>query len=427
MIQLQFLNYLLDSNDISILTANNLNKDFFPDYKDEWEFVEKHVWNYGKIPDKETFANKFKKFEFIKVNEPPSFLIQNLYSEYNTRKMAEGYNKVRELLINGETDKAIELTNQLTENLQTGLSIQSVDIIKDQSRYDEYLKKVEGSDEYFVTTGFPELDAITGGFNRKEELAVIAARTNNGKSWIMAKCAVAAAKAGLRVGIYSGEMGVSEEAYRIDTLIGHVSNFSIAKGKPHIEVKYKKYLENLPSLVKGSIRILTPAMINGPATVNALRAFIEKDNLDILFVDQLSLLEDIHHEKVHHERMANISKDLKNLQVMKRIPIIEVSQLNRTKNEDGSVDNTQISQSDRIAQDATMIIMVQKDKETVKLCLTKSRASENNKVLTYFTDLDNGEFEFVPEEETDVKDKLNKQRAQQMNLDLNSDFGDDPF
>lgn len=43
MIQLQFLNYLLDSNDISILTANNLNKDFFPDYSDEWEFVEKHV------------------------------------------------------------------------------------------------------------------------------------------------------------------------------------------------------------------------------------------------------------------------------------------------------------------------------------------------------------------------------------------------
>lgn len=32
MIQLQFLNYLLDTNDVSILTANDLNTGFFPEY-----------------------------------------------------------------------------------------------------------------------------------------------------------------------------------------------------------------------------------------------------------------------------------------------------------------------------------------------------------------------------------------------------------
>ena len=35
-------------------------------------------------------------------------------------------------------------------------------------------------------------------------------------------------------------------------------------------------------------------------------------------------------------KVANISKAIKNLQVMKQIPIVAVSQMNRTKNEDKS-------------------------------------------------------------------------------------------
>ena len=37
--------------------------------------------------------------------------------------------------------------------------------------------------------------------------------------------------------------------------------------------------------------------------------------------------------KILLKKAANISRDLKNLQVMKRIPIISVSQMNRTKND----------------------------------------------------------------------------------------------
>ena len=51
-----------------------------------------------------------------------------------------------------------------------------------------------------------------------------------------------------------------------------------------------------------------------------------------------------------HRERANISKDIKNLQVMSRIPIISVSQMNRTKNDDGEQDTTQIGLSDRIGQ-----------------------------------------------------------------------------
>ena len=81
--------------------------------------------------------------------------------------------------------------------------------------------------------------------------------------------------------------------------------------------------------------------------------------------------------------MNNISKDLKKLQVMKKIPIISVHQQNRTSSDDGDFNTTQIAGSDRIGQDSTMVIFLEKKDDVMKLHLKKSRDSENNKVLTY--------------------------------------------
>ena len=98
-------------------------------------------------------------------------------------------------------------------------------------------------------------------------------------------------------------------------------------------------------MFSGSLKVITPAMINGPAGVQALKAFIQKEDLDILFVDQHSLLEDDRHARNPVDRAANISRDLKNLQVMCHIPIIAVSQQNRELAENGA--GTQnIAQSD---------------------------------------------------------------------------------
>ena len=65
MIQLQFLNALLESKDSSLLLINNLNEDLFCDYKDEYNFIVNHLNEYGTIPDKVTFLSKFPEFDII--------------------------------------------------------------------------------------------------------------------------------------------------------------------------------------------------------------------------------------------------------------------------------------------------------------------------------------------------------------------------
>lgn len=96
---------------------------------------------------------------------------------------------------------------------------------------------------------------------------------------------------------------------------------------------------------------------------------------------------------------SNISKDLKNLQVLKRIPIIAASQQNRGDTEESGVSLKNISQSDRIGQDSTTVIACENKDNVFKMTLIKSRDSLSNQSIRYAVDLDRGIFDYIPEED----------------------------
>lgn len=391
MIQLQFLNYLLSTGDSSLIFVNNLTKEFFSDYPREYEYIVSHIKDYGNIPDTVTFLSKFPKFDIIEVNESPDYLVDKLYRDKNTRALADVFNDVKNSLVAGDLDKAMDIYLNSVDDMSQAKHIESVDILRDTSRYEAYLERCDNFDKYYVKTGFKELDEIIGGWDREEELATIVARSNQGKSWILFKCAVAAVEQGLNVGLYSGEMSERKVGYRVDTLISNISNTALTKGDRSVQNEYKRYLDELPTRFKGSLKILTPNMIDGPAGVSALRAFIERDKLDILFIDQHSLLEDDRRARQPFEKAANISRDLKNLQTLKKIPIVAVSQQNRTSTENG-VGLEHVAQSDRIAQDSTIVIFFEQKDGTMTMHLVKSRDSANMKDLKYSINLNNGTF-----------------------------------
>ena len=401
MIQLQVLNRILSTNDLSLVILNNLTSEYFSDYKQEFNFICDHSSQYGNVPDLATFLSVFPDFDVIEVTETSKYLIEELYRDFNKRKLAKVFNKVREYLNNNQTDDALACYLSASDEMREAVSLDAVDIIRDTSRYKAYIDRSKDFSKFYIKTGFDELDKIIGGWDRNDELATIVARSNVGKSWALLKCAVKAAECGYTVGIYSGEMSINKVAYRIDTLISHISNRGMTQGNTDIQVSYKKYLDNLSNMIPGSIKILTPAMINGPAGVNALRSFIEKEHLDMLCIDQHSLLEDDRKARNPVEKASNISKDLKNLQVLKRIPIIAVSQQNRTTPENGEVNLTQISQSDRIGQDSTTVIILEQDAGKLTLNLVKSRDAAAGKKLYYALDFDKGIYNYIPGEGDD--------------------------
>lgn len=406
MIQLQFLNKLISSKDTSILLMNNITEDFFSDYRDEYAFIRDHISKYGNCPDMVSFLDKFPDFDVVEVNETTSYLVDELYQDYNKRKLARVFNRVRELINADKIDEAMSVYTSAASDVIQSTHLETVDIFQDTSRYDAYVDKCFDYDRFYIKTGFDELDELIGGWDRYEELATIVARPGIGKSWVLHTIAVAAAKQGMRVGIYSGEMSENKVGYRIDTLISHISNSSIMRGNSEVQVEYKKYMEELPKKFTGTIKVLTPAMINGAAGVTALRAFIEKEKLDILCVDQHSLLEDDRKARNPVDKAANISRDLKNLQVLKKIPIIAVSQQNRETGIDGKVGTANVAQSDRISQDSTVMVFLEQKDRVLTLNLVKARDSVAGAKLQYAVDLNRGIFQFIPNDTNSSEEQM---------------------
>lgn len=424
MIQLQVLNYILDTKDTNFLIYNNIDSSFFSDYKNEFKYIFDHISAYNKVPDKESFLSQFPNFDVIKVTETAEYLINELYKDKNTRTLAKTFNNIRDLLNQGKVEDAMSLFSSSSQSISKEIKMNAVDILHDTSRYDAFIERSNDFSKYYLKTGFKELDELIGGWDRQEELATIVARPGVGKSWLLLKTACASAEQGLNVGIYSGEMTDRKVGYRIDTLIGHLSNRKILQGDISIQNDYKKYLDNISNTITGSIKILTPSMINGYASVTSLKAFIEKEKLDALFIDQHSLLEDDRKAKNPVDRAANISRDLKNLQVLKKIPIISVSQQNRSSTENG-VDTSNVAQSDRISQDSTILIFIEKKDNIMTLNLIKSRDSVNAKKLQYAVDFDKGIFTYIPTETDGLKGSECEQLRDEFEQNISN--GDDVF
>jgi replicative DNA helicase len=402
--QCQTLNKIITKKDFSLVSLNNLTEDYFFNYRAEFNYIKKHYDTYRNIPDAHTFLNQFPDFDLFEVNEPDNYLIEQLVKDYNQSYLAQRFNGIKKMLENDDVSGAMQYFLGSVDNLRQGTSMTCTNIMEDISRYDRYIDMEVNKCKYFISTGFKELDKIITGIDRRNENMVIAARTGVGKSWLLLAMAAAASRQGLAVGIYSGEMSVDKVAYRIDTLIGNIDNKKISRGELFYKDHYKNYLDSLKCSKYGPIKVLTPNDIAGPATVDALQAFIEKEHLDILFIDQYSLLEDTSRAKVAHEKVANISKAVKNLQVLKQIPIISVSQMNRTKNEDKTQDTTQIALSDRIGQDATIILMLDKQESEdpahkgshkVTLNLVKSRDGGDGRKLDYLWDFNTGIYKYI--------------------------------
>lgn len=384
--QFQILNKVLASKDYSIIESNNLTVDYFYTYRAEFNYIKDHYSKFGLIPDIRTFTEVFPEFKVESVQEPVNFLVSELQREYASRQAATLYNIIKDKLESGDIEEAMQLIN--TAHISLGSATSSTDISKDFSRLDRFKDRVNGNNGSYLSTGFYELDKMIGGIDTQNENMVIVARTGVGKSWILYKMAANAFALGKRVGIYSGEMSVDKVATRIDTILGHISNRGLNRGDPYVQAAYENYIQHFEAgtlgeivpnyLPGGCIEVLTPNDLGDLATVDQLKVFIEQKNLDILFVDQYSLLKDTSRAKQPFEQVANISKAIKNLQVLTQKPIIAVSQMNRTGGKDAAGDeieanSTQIGLSDRIGQDATTIIY-----------LSKRPISEEGKVLKTF-------------------------------------------
>lgn len=401
MYELQVLNRVLDNNSIQLLTFNNITEDYFTTYKDQYKFIINFYNKYNKVPSKETIQSQFvNNFEWLTVSDPDDFLIDRLKEE---KQFRDFYSKMKEAvnyMTGGKTDKAIEIMQIATQQATINKQHKCIDLIGDvKERYNGYIERVNNPNKSFVSTGLKELDDILGGWDLLNESATICARTGIGKSWMLIYFAAHAAKEGLRVGYYSGEMETDLVGYRLDTFLGGIANGSLTHGNENIKDKYKNYADTLNTVIKGHVYCITPDDFGGRVTISKLKAFIEKYDIQMLCVDQFSLLDDERGAKAPREQYINLSKDLRALQRLKKIPILSAVQLNRFDDRDGQSPTTKnIAESDRIGQDSTTVLIVERKNDNLILTIDKSRNAKSGDKLTYFWNTNMGILNYIPSE-----------------------------
>lgn len=399
MLDVQILSKVLTTRNIELITHNGLTSEYFPNYREEFNFIINHYKQYSSVPDKESFLSKFPEFTILNVQEDDGYLLDGISEEYLYNKTIPVLTKVKDLIAT-DSRQAVQYLQKQLPTLTNNLRLTAKDIVKDsEERINELERRKDG--KFFIKTGFPELDNALMGWQKGEDLVTIMGRTNEGKSWILLKFLEEAWKQNYRVGLFSGEMSSIQMGFRFDTVYRNFSNTVLTKGAQKIEI-YKEYIDDLKT--KNSFFIVTPEDLGGSATVSKLQSFIEKYELDILGVDQYSLMDDEFFQKGQPLRFKyeNISKGLFNLSCKYGIPVLAAVQANRqamNRSKSGVVEGPRlenISESDAIAHNSSRVLAIKQNDGKLEFEIVKNRIGGRNGKYIYRWLIDTGKFEYVP-------------------------------
>jgi len=427
MVSLQVLTKILNTKDYSIVLDNSLTEDYFEGYKEEFNFIDNHYKQYGQVPDKETFLSKFKDIPNLhEVSESDRYLIDTLQEEYLFRTAVPVVQKIADLL-QKDSNMAVEYMLSATKQLQPNYDINAIDIVHEGTdiRYEEYIKRRDEKDKWYFTTGFPELDEQIHGIQRGEELIVLFARVNQGKSWVLEKLCSHVWQLGFNVGYISPEMSASSIGYRFDTLLSNFSNRGLMWGNKNLdEEQYKKYLQELNEN-KHKFVVSTPLDFNNKITVSKIRNYVKKYKLDLIAIDGIKYITDERYKKGDNTTtsLTNISEDLMSLSMELKIPVLVVVQANRQgvneNGKDGTPDLDTIRDSDGISHNASKVVSLHQNRDNIlELAIKKQRFGPVGGILHYRWGIDTGEFVYIPssekpsvrEKEDTIMSENNKQK-----------------
>lgn len=420
-VELQILSKVIESHDFSIIEDNQITEEHFKDtgYEAEFDFIRNHYKSFGNVPDKATFLSAFPDIELVEVNESDNYLVDTLREEYLFRQSVPIVKNVAKIL-KRDANEAVEYMLQSVKSLQPNYGISGIDLIADaELRLEHYKDRVEHQDEWFFTSGFPELDEVIHGIQRGEELFVIYARTNQCKSWILEKIITHIWETGGNVGYISPEMGADSIGYRFDTLFKNFSNKDLMWGDTNIDVQaYEQHIRELKAH-KNKFMVSTPGDFNRKITVSKLRNYISKYKLDALAVDGIKYLTDERYKRGDNltTSLTNISEDLMSLSVELNIPIFVVVQSNRggvVEGDEGTPELEDIRDSDGIAQNASKVIALRQKDDTLEIGVKKQRNGKVGVHFKYNCDINTGKFTYIPnyeEQQSQPKEQRKRNKA----------------
>ena len=216
-----------------------------------------------------------------------------------------------------------------------------------------------------VTTGFVELDKKTAGL-QPSDLIIVAARPSMGKTtFAMNLCENAAMASDKPVLVFSLEMPAEQIMMRMIASLARVDQTKIRTGQNLEEAEWSKIASVFGMFKqKNNLYIddssgLTPTELRS----RARRVYRENGGLSMIMVDYLQLMRAPAFSDNRTLEIAEISRSLKALAKELEVPVVALSQLNRTLEQraDKRPVNSDLRESGSIEQDADLIMFIYRD------------------------------------------------------------------
>ena len=372
---------------------------YFSAYLNEITYIHDQKTNYGVIPSRFSFEAQFPDFVFVSVPEPVEFLEAKLGEYRRYLILVETFNKIKDLGDGDVRDAWAYIGAQYDKASMLDQS-EPMDIVKDVKERANLIQ--EYSKQKRIPTGFDEIDKVMyGGLSTVEELLVIVARTNSGKTWVCTRMMETAQKNGFPVAYYSPEMQAAYLGTRFDTWRGHFENNRLYKGDYSQE--YYDYIKNLQGDNTSAFVIEDKDFPDG-VSVRTLDPFIKKHGIKELIIDGISYMEDDHRTTRVQDKYKNIAQGLFKLSKKYGCAVVLVMQANReTKSKDDKGESIptlyNAEDSDQPGRIATHAFGIRQvfDKHVLDIGMLKSRIAINNsQVFSYAWDINTGQAQYIP-------------------------------
>ncbi len=211
-----------------------------------------------------------------------------------------------------------------------------------------------------VPSGFSRLDRLTSGWQRSD-LVIIAARPSMGKTaFALSMARNMAIDHNRKVALFSLEMSSIQLVNRLITAETEIAGDKIKNGRLNDE-EWKLLEKRIKKLVEAPVYIDdTPAISVFELRAKCRRLKAQK-KLDIVIVDYLQLMSGPPDAGSREQEVSQISRSLKGISKELNVPILALSQLNRSVELRGGSKRPQLSdlrESGAIEQDADMVIFI---------------------------------------------------------------------
>ncbi len=212
-----------------------------------------------------------------------------------------------------------------------------------------------------LNTGFPELDKMTSGW-QNSDLIIIAARPAMGKTaMVLSMCKNMAVNYSTHVAIFSLEMSKLQLVNRLIQNVCEIEGEKIKSGRLS-EVEWQQLMTRIKNLYSAPIFIDDSPGLSILELRTKARRLVREKGVQFIVIDYLQLMNASGMRFGSREQeVSMISRSLKELAKELNIPIVALSQLNRSvesRSEDKRPQLSDLRESGAIEQDADIVCFI---------------------------------------------------------------------